>query len=150
MKETKWIGKSGGRVSDPDNWDNGVPDYRTKAVFDVNERTEITWDLKSLGIPVDMLCDPEDVVIYISGECMAGGSYFVPDAIRDHFESFKDDSLNPDMLDRPPPGYGMFNANKNWDGDGVSPLASAPANWNGPIPTNNADIKHIIFIFLKS
>ncbi len=65
MKETNWIGESGGKASDPANWDNGVPDYRTKAVIDVDERTEIIWDLKSLGIPVEMLCDPEYVVIYI-------------------------------------------------------------------------------------
>jgi len=132
MKETKWIGKSGGKVSDPNNWDNGLPDFRTKAIFDVSERTEITWDLNSIGIPVDILCDPEDVIIYISGDCMVGGSYFVPDAIRDQFEFFKDDSLNPDLLDMPPPGYGMFgvitvytwdaSSNGNWEVD---------ANWSG-------------------
>jgi hypothetical protein len=87
MKETNWIGKSGGKASDPANWDNGVPDHRTKAVIDVDERTEIIWDLKSLGIPVEMLCDPEDVVIYISGDCLVGGAYFVPDAIREQIHS---------------------------------------------------------------
>ena len=49
MEETIWIGKSGEKTSDPNNWDNGVPNYRKTAVFDVSERTEITWDLKSLG-----------------------------------------------------------------------------------------------------
>jgi len=103
MEETNWIGKSGEKTSDSDNWDNGVPDYRKKAVFDVKERTEIRWDLKSLGISVEIKCDPEDVVIYISEDCMVGGSYFVPDAIREHFEDFKDDVLSLDVLDRPPP-----------------------------------------------
>jgi len=133
MKETIWIGKENGKASDPKNWDNGVPDFRTKAVFDVSERTEVTWDLNSLGIPVEIRGDPEDLIIYISGECMVGGGYFVPDPIRDHFESFRDDSLNLDVLDRPPPGYGMFRAmndfvwtdwssgNTNWTDE---------SNWN--------------------
>lgn len=132
MEETKWIGKSGGKTSDPDNWDNGVPNYRKKAVFDVSERTEITWDLKSLGIPMEIRCDPEYIIIYISGDCMVGGSYFVPDSIREHFEAFKDDSLNPDTLDRPPPGYGMFNAQVvyTWENNNSTGIWEENGNWS--------------------
>ena len=120
MKETKWIGESGGKVSDSNNWDNGVPDNQMKAIFNVSERTEITWNLKSIGIPVEILCDPEDVVIYISGDCLVGGSYFVPDVIREHFESFREDDLNLDMLDRPPSGYVIFRTDYIWTGGGVA------------------------------
>ena len=140
MKETKWIGKSGGKVSDPDNWDNGVPDFRTSQIFpEYPGRVEIEWDIKSISIDTEKDI-PDCYLFYISGDCMVGGSYFVPDAIREHFESFKDESINLEELDRPPPGYGMFCANKNWQGGGATHDASDEGNWNGPAPGPGDDV----------
>ncbi|MFA5217049.1 hypothetical protein [Sulfuricurvum sp.] len=84
MQETRWTGTGENqKASNPDNWDNGIPDKDRKITWDgiTSDSIEIEWDLTDESIEVEV--PPSNVSIIVDQICIVDGDIRIPKALRD-------------------------------------------------------------------